>query len=58
VPDPDEYDPLFILSLVQIPMPAWIKGDVMDVRKAVSWLSDFNRTHASGVCVPRVLLLL
>jgi len=36
-----------------IPMPAWIKGDVMDVRKVVRGLSDFNRTYASRPALPR-----
>ncbi|KAH9998967.1 ribonuclease H-like domain-containing protein [Russula vinacea] len=32
-----------------IPMPSWIRGDVMDVRKVVSTLSEYNKAYSSKV---------
>jgi len=38
-----------------ISMPSWIRGDVMDVRKVVSTLSEFNRAYSSRPALPRRL---
>lgn len=36
-----------------IPMPPWIRGDVMDVRKVVSALSRFSKAYSSKPALPR-----
>ncbi|KAF8497082.1 ribonuclease H-like domain-containing protein [Russula emetica] len=38
-----------------IPMPSWIRGDVMDVRKVVSALSRFSKAYSSKPALPRRL---
>jgi len=38
-----------------IPMPSWIRGDVMNVRKVVSALSRFSKAYSSKPALPRRL---
>jgi len=38
-----------------IPMPSWIRGDVLDVRKVVSALSRFSKAYSSKPALPRRL---